>query len=179
MIRAAILTIAVVLPTTHARPQAGKPSEGTPETGQASVVAPFAEVLRLVQDKGWRANFDALCVTFEMPEGVGRCIFKQISIQDTTGRGDPRAINISEFSGPEGSYIFAFHLAPLAGEFFIISPRGELVRAYYRAKGRGYEPLPNDAVMEEFKLDMDYWITNLNRIKTGLDAAPGGRRAPQ
>ena len=63
-----------------------------------------------------------------------------------------------------------FHLRPLAGEFFIVSPDGILMRAYLRFKGTDYSRVPNEEVQQEFDKNLAYWTTNLSRLKKGLEA---------
>ena len=130
----------------------------------------FGDVVRLVQERGWRTDFQDLCRQLDLPELADRCVFRQLSIQDDLERGYPRGINVAETSA-NGAVVFLFHLNPLLGEFFIVSADGALLRAYTRAHGRGYERIPNETVSEEFSADIAYWITNFERLKRGLDAA--------
>jgi hypothetical protein len=130
--------------------------------------ATFGDVLRLVQERGWRTDFHGLCRELELPE-FDRCVFRQLSIQDDRERGYPRGFNVAESGG--SAIVFLFHLNPLLGEFFIVSAEGTLLRAYTRAHGRGYERIPNETIREEFSADIAYWVTNFERLKRGLGAA--------
>ena len=153
-----------IRPAQHARPQVN--------------ASAFADLLRFVQEKGWSTNLRQLCETLGLPEGAGNCMFRQIAVQDETERSHPRGLNVSSFSGPGGRYVLMFHLQPLTGEFFVVSPEGTLVRAYYRAVGGDYEPLPNDAVRDEFLADLHYWVSNLERLKAAVHRTPSGSEAP-
>lgn len=131
--------------------------------------------MQLVKAKGWRANLGPICQEFFLePLGVD-CIFKQISVQETQGRSDPRGFNVRAGTD-EVSYLLIFHLGPLVGEFFIASPQGELLKTFIRTKGRGYEPIPNDTVRDEFFADLTYWKDNFDRIRTGLESQSGRPR---
>lgn len=140
------------------------------------VVVKSAEVMdvaKFVEEKGWRAHLGPLCAEFELNTPETECIFRQISVQEIQSRGDPRAFNVPIRPGQTIPYFLIFHLGPLVGEFFIVSPEGHLLRAFYRVKGQGYERLPNGDVQEEFQVDVLYWIRNLERVKQGLDFESG------
>ena len=130
--RAALLFIMIAATLTAANAfDRGAELEPTLQLAQAHPPAPtFDDVLQFVRLHGWRANLDKLCTEFGMPEGHGKCMFRQISIRDETERGYPRGLNISDFAGPNGPYVLIFHLTPLFGEFFIVSTQGELLRAF-------------------------------------------------
>jgi hypothetical protein len=126
----------------------------------------IAEVIRLVEERGWRVNLGPICAAFDLPLSSGECVFKQISVSETEGRGDPRGFNVPVETPPGDPYVLVFHLGPLVGEFFVVRPDGELIRAFYRAKGTGYRPLPNEDVSDEFKIDIRYWLDNFSRLKS-------------
>lgn len=142
---------------------------------QSSHSAELSEVLELVRTKGWKADLGQICDEFGLEPLGSDCIFKQISVQEVQGRGDPRGFNVPVGAG-DVSYVLIFHLSPLVGEFFIVSPQGELLKAFIRTKGRGYEKIANDDVRDEFRADLAYWKDNFTRIRTGLDDQSGGRR---
>jgi hypothetical protein len=133
---------------------------------------PFAEVVRVVAQKGWTANLGRMCVELGLATAPSGCLFRQISVQETEGRGDPHAVNVPlEASEP---YALVFHLGPLAGEFFVVTPDGSLKAAYIRTKGSGYSRLPDSEAEPSFRSDLAYWRNNLERIGRGLEtpAAP-------
>ncbi len=136
-----------------------------------SQAADISEVVELVAAKGWKANLGRICSAFGLDIPDHQCVFRQVSVQEIEGRGDPRGFNVPP-SGPGGrpDFIVMFHLGPLVGEFFVASPGGELLKAFYRAKGREYEELPLDHVREEFERDLQYWLKNLSRVRSGLGA---------
>lgn len=124
-----------------------------------------SDVVRLVKEKGWYVNLGTICAEFDIGD-PNNCVFKQISVEDEhESRQYPRAFNVSEGAS---SNLIMFHLTPLVGEFFILSADGQFLKAFYRAKGRGYDPLPADDVRQEFNADLNFWIENLDRLAQGL-----------
>ncbi len=139
---------------------------------QQSAQAPtptFSEVIEFVQKQGWQVNLGALCVQIGLPQDGGNCVYKQINVEEIKGRGDPRGFNVPAISSGPVAHVLVFHLSPLVGEFFVVSPRGELIKAYYRSKGTGYNPIPNAEVEQEFKKDLAYWMENFDRVKRGFE----------
>ena len=134
----------------------------------------FPEVVQYVQQQGWRADLGDMCTKFELPRSGDDCIFRQLSLQDQReARSDPRGFNVPAVpaiwnTGPH--YVVIFHLRPLVGEFFIVSPDGILMRVYLRFKGTDYSRVPNEEVQQEFDKNLAYWTTNLSRLKKGLEA---------
>jgi hypothetical protein len=142
---------------------------------QSSDSAELSEIVEFVQLKGWRADLGRICQEFSLEPFGADCVFKQISVQEVQSRGDPRGFNVRV--GAEGvSYVLIFHLGPLVGEFFIVSPQGQLLKTFIRTKGRGYEQISNDEVRDEFRTDLAYWTDNLDRIRAGLDSQSGRRK---
>jgi hypothetical protein len=130
--------------------------------------AEFADVVQTVQGFGWQKDLGNLCSRFRLD--AASCTFKQLSVRDSQAQDHPRAFNVPE----QGRELLMFHLRPLVGEFFVVSPQGKLMRAYYRAVGRDYEQLPPHEAEAEFQADLRYWLDNLDRLKQ----ASSGRSAP-
>lgn len=139
----------------------------TPRTSGAEGAA-FADVFRLVQERGWRVDFKDLCADLGLLELTMNCLFRQLSIRDESERGYPRGFNVSEQPGSQGFVVFLFHLNPLIGEFFVLSAEGKLLRAYVRTRGRGYAQVSNEAVGDEFEADVAYWTANCDRLRRGF-----------
>lgn len=137
--------------------------------------AELPEIVQMVKANGWRANLGPMCQEFSLEPLAVDCIFKQISVQETQGRSDPRGFNVRAGTDVV-SYVLIFHLIPLVGEFFIASPQGELLKTFIRTKERGYESISNDAVRAEFFADLTYWKDNFDRIRTGLESQSGNPR---
>lgn len=135
----------------------------------APPAATFSDVVEFVQKQGWQANMRSLCTLLHLPPDSSNCIFKQVSIAEAVGRGDPRGFNVPAISSGAVTHVLVYHLGPLVGEFFVVSPQGDLIKAFYRSKGTGYNPIPNADVEEEFKKDLAYWIENFDRVKQGLE----------
>jgi hypothetical protein len=142
---------------------------------QGADSAELPEIVELVKAKGWRANLGRLCQEFSLEPFGTDCIFKQISVEEVQGRGDPRGFNVRAGVG-EVTYVLIFHLGPLVGEFFVASPQGELLRAFIRTKGRDYEQISNAVIHGEFLMDVAYWKDNFTRIRAGLDRQNGPPR---
>lgn len=130
----------------------------------------ITDVVRLVQTQGWSVNLGDMCDKMSLPEKGANCIFQQISVEETVGRGDPRGFNVRTPSDAAPKHILIFHLKPLAGEFFLVSPEGNLLKAFVRFKGSDYSLVPNEEVREEFNADIEYWKKNFTRLKLGLEA---------
>lgn len=142
---------------------------------QSTGAAELSEIVELVKAKGWSANLGRLCQELSLEPLGADCMFKQISVEEVQGRGDPRGFNVRA-AADEVSYVLIFHLGPLVGEFFVVSSQGELLRAFIRTKGRDYEQVPNDVVHGEFLSNVAYWKSNLTRIRDGLDSQTGQRK---
>lgn len=134
----------------------------------------FSDIVQFVREKGWRINLGEICQKLQLPHGSDGCIFQQLSVQEAEGRSDRRGLNVPVFSGPLPSYVMIFHLNPLVGEFFIVSPDGELINAFLRFKGSDYSRVSNNDVREEFDKDIAYWAKNIVRLKKSLAAKPSG-----
>ena len=99
----------------------------------------FSDVVQYVQQHGWRVDLGDMCTKFELPRSGDDCIFRQLSLQDQREAGsDPRGFNVPAVWNTGPQYVLIFHLRPLVGEFFIVSPDGILMRAYLRFKGTDY-----------------------------------------
>jgi hypothetical protein len=129
----------------------------------------IADVIKWVQERGWDINHEPLCAELKLVPTSAGCNFKQVSVQELDGRGDPRSFNVPAGSASVMPYVLVFHLGPLVGEFFVVSPEGQLLTAFVRRKGTGYSQIPNNDVQEEFRKDLAYWIDNFARLTRGLD----------
>jgi hypothetical protein len=125
----------------------------------ATRAAEFADVVQAVHGSGWQKNLGNLCAHFGL-DAAG-CLFRQLSVRDPQAQDHPRAINVPE----NGRELLLFHLRPLVGEFFVVSPEGKLMRAYYRETGRDYKRLPLAEAEAEYQADLRYWLNNLERLK--------------
>ena len=138
----------------------------------------FTAVVKVVIEQGWRVDFGKLCTELALDLPDGSCVFKQVSIQDDKDRGYPRGFNVPLNRDGTVPFVMIFHLSPLVGEFFIVSAEGQLIKAFYRTKGAGYQPLPNGEVQDEFEADLAYWLANHSRIEQVLEELraqnPGG-----
>ena len=137
----------------------------------------FSDVVQYVQQHGWRADLGDMCTKFELPRSGNDCIFRQLSLQDQReADSDPRGFNVPAVWNTGPHYVLIFHLRPLVGEFFIVSPDGILVRAYLRFKGTDYSLVPNEEVQQEFDKNFAYWTTNFSRLKKALEAERPGQK---
>ena len=65
--------------------------------------------------------------------------FKQFSVDELFGSGAQHGFNVPATSMSEISYVLLYHLRPLVGEYFIVSPKAQLVSVFVRAKGTEYD----------------------------------------
>lgn len=144
------------------------------QNGSASAI--FLDVVRLVERQGWRTSLGDMCTKFWLPAGGNDCSFLQLSVQETEGRGDPRGLNVSVSPNSGTPYVLIFHLNPLVGEFFVVSPDGALLRVFVRFKGADYKRISNEEVREEFNKDIAYWMGNFVRLKSALEAERSGNK---
>lgn len=136
---------------------------------QRPLAAELPDIIAFVESNGWRADFGSMCVNFGLASPAD-CVFRQISVRETEGNGYPRGINVPPRVGNEIPYILLFHLTPLVGEFHVVSAQGELLKTFYRAKGRGYDQVPNNEFRDEFIADLKYWMENFERLRAGFDS---------
>jgi hypothetical protein len=137
----------------------------------------FSDVVQFVQQQGWRVDLGDMCTKFELPGSGDDCVFRQLSLQDQReARSDPRGFNVPAVWNTGPHYVMIFHLRPLVGEFFIVSPDGILMRAYLRFKGTDYSLVPNEEVQQEFNKNFAYWTTNFSRLKKAIEAERPGQK---
>jgi hypothetical protein len=118
-----------------------------------------------------------MCTKFELPRSGDDCLFRQLSLQDQReAPSDPRGFNVPAVWNTGPHYVVIFHLRPLVGEFFIVSPDGILMRAYLRSKGTDYSLVPNEEVQQEFNKNSAYWTTNFSRLKKAIKAGRPGQK---
>ena len=139
---------------------------------QRTVNPTFADVVTFVAGKGWVVNLGPLCGHLEIQAGTSACVFRQVSVEETEAHSGPRGFNVPADSSEHPPHVLIYHLGPLVGEFFIVSPEGQLLKAFLRRKGTGYSSVPLDEVREEFAKDAAYWTVNLARLKEGLRLSP-------
>jgi hypothetical protein len=85
-----------------------------------------------------------MCAAFKLGS-EGDCNFKQMAVSESPpGTVDSHGFNLPENSTRPDSYVVIFHLSPLVGNFFVVSPEGILKASYYRAKGEDYTEIPNE-----------------------------------
>jgi hypothetical protein len=141
--------------------------------GAIAATAAFTDVISFVSERGWAASLGPLCKQFGIGDSGTSCVFRQVSVQETVGRGDPLAFNVLESDRNDPRKILIFHLGPMVGEFFVMSREGRLLNAFVRRVGFGYESVPLDEMEDEFKKDSFYWLENFDRIRAGLPRRDG------
>ena len=98
------------------------------------------------------------------------CKFKQIAVSEAPpGTIDNHGFNvrIGSVNGP--TELMIFHLTPSRGNFFVLSPTGELRAAFKRGIGYDYTPVPRDEGQHALAIALAFWRTNLESMKA-LDA---------
>lgn len=160
-----LLAAAVLIPwmVGSAWPQPSKNS-----TAAAKLVP---ELTNIVQRHGWPADMARMCVAMKLGKEAD-CKFKQISVSASEpGTVDNHGFNVPLGDGPV-TYIVIFHLGPLVGNFFVVSPDGELKAAFYRAKGVDYTKVPLQDARRAFDASMAFWNDNLPMLKKMIAKGP-------
>ena len=106
-----------------------------------------------------------MCAAFKLGS-EGDCNFKQMAVSESPpGTVDSHGFNLPENSTRPDSYVVIFHLSPLVGNFFVVSPEGILKASYYRAKGEDYTEIPNEDADRAFAAAVAFWKRNLPNLK--------------
>ena len=158
------LGLALLLPAGAARAQ------GATAPSAALVV----ELKALVAQYGWPANLGRLCATMRL-DSAEDCRWKQISVSV----GEPGTLDSHGFhvraAAPEGDML-VFHLKPLVGEFFLVSPTGELRAAFYRSPGADYAQIAVSEARPGFEASMAFWDRSLTSLREEFSKGGGPRR---
>jgi hypothetical protein len=166
-----VLVLLAVLAAAHGHADELK-GQRTRVAQTVPLEATLSEIIDFVRQHGWSANLGDVCAKFEVAKFSPDCRFLQISVQDDSVGGEPKGFNLPIITRGELPYVLIFHLGPLVGEFLIVSPKGDLIASYVRAKGRDYERISNDEARSAFNREVSYWKTNLWRLKQAKDADP-------
>lgn len=119
---------------------------------------------------GWKADMGRMCRAFELFPSAN-CTFKQIAVSDApTGILDNHGFNIRIGNANGPTELVIYHLTPWRGDFFVVSPTGELRASFKRAKGIDYTPVPLAEGRQAFARALAYWRANLEKVKA-LDAS--------
>ncbi len=127
--------------------------------------ASFAAVVWFVQAKGWRADLGPVCKEFGVAHLTPDCIFKQISVEVVGGSEVSQGFNVPMSATESIPYALLFHLHPLVGKFFIVSPSATLQAAFVRSQGTGYSRLPNEIAQWSFESEIAFWLASLGKIR--------------
>lgn len=138
---------------------------GPATSEQMSAEASLSVLIEFVQDSGWRARLGPVCMKLGVGHLTPECIFKQISVEDDSGKAYPHGANVPVVSTKQIPYVLLFHLNPLIGEFLIVSPRAELIAIYVRSKGTDYQQISNEQGQRALNAELKFWSTNLDKIK--------------
>ena len=134
--------------------------------------AMMSELVGIVREHGWPANMGRMCATFNLGS-ESNCNFKQMAVSEgSPGTVEDHGFNLPEISTGPDSYVVIFHLTPLVGNFFVVSPEGTLKASFYRAKGVDYTEIPNEDARRAFAVAGAFWKQNLPKLKD-LIAAGG------
>ena len=131
----------------------------------ADRAALVAELTNIVGSNGWTADMGRMCVAMRLGS-QSDCKFKQLSVSSNEpGTIDSHAFNVPLGNVGSVNYVVIFHLGALVGDFFVVSPDGELKAAFYRAKGTDYAEIPIQDGRRAFEASLFFWNENLTRIK--------------
>ena len=170
------ITVAAVLLCATIEVPSAQPA-GSNRPGQAADAGPVvSELMGIVGKHGWAANLGRMCVVFRHGAET-ECKFKQIAVSGgEPGTLDNHGFNVPLTSTAEASYVLIFHLGPLVGNFFLVSPKGELKASYYRAKGVDYTEIPTEEAGRAFAGEITFWRENLPKLKESIAAGNPPRR---
>ena len=140
-------------------------------SGKTDRAVLVSELTTIVERDGWRSNLGRMCVAMKLgPEAD--CKFKQISVSpNEPGTTDSHGFNVPLSDAGSVMYVVIFHNGPLVGNFFVVSPQGELKASFYRAKGIDYTEVPIAAAHRAFDTSLAFWRDNLQTLK---DLIAGG-----
>ncbi len=133
----------------------------------AQSFAPLADVIAFVQLHGWSVDLAYLCKGLALTETNNKCLFQQIAIHTKTSELDDHGFNVPTDEFPP-LHVVIYHVSPLAGEFFLASKDGRLIKAIYRARGTDFKPMSNERGNDAFKAELAFWQSNLIRIESDV-----------
>ena len=103
-------------------------------SGATDRVALVSELTRIVVKHGWPTDLGRMCVAMKLGSEVD-CKFMQVSVSPSEpGTVDSYGSNVPLRTVGPDPYVVMFHLGPLIGDFFVVSPQGRLEASFYRAK---------------------------------------------
>ena len=142
-----------------------KAALGQDQHGVVDRAALVMELTNIVAQRGWVVDMGRMCVAMQL-RSQADCRFKQLSIS----AGEPGTIDNHGFNVPldkvgPSPYVVIFHLGPLVGNFFVVSPDGELKAAFYRAKGVDFTEIPMQNARRAFDASFIFWSENLTKLK--------------
>jgi hypothetical protein len=153
---------------------AAEPPASTPHV-QTFDPAMMSELIGIVREHGWSASMGRMCAAFKLGS-ESNCNYKQMAVTESPpGTVDNHGFNLPEISTGPDSYVVIFHLTPLVGNFFVVSPDGTLKASFYRGKGVDYTEIPNEDASRAFAAAVAFWKQNLPKLKDLIAAggAPG------
>lgn len=126
--------------------------------------ASLSDVIVFVQRRGWSVDLGFLCKGLALKGTGDKCLFRQIAIHAKTAELDDHGFNvpIDEFAP---SYAVIYHVSPLAGEFFLVSKEGKLLKAIFRARGQDFEPMSDERGSTAFAAELAFWQNNFAQIE--------------
>jgi hypothetical protein len=129
-----------------------------------------SQLTSIVVRHGWPTDLGRMCVAMKLgPEAD--CKFTQVSVSPSEpGTVDSYGFNVPFRSTGPAKYVVIFHLGPLVGDFFVVSPQGKLKAAFYRAKGIDYTDVPPADARRAFDASIVFWRTHLQSLKTLIAA---------
>jgi hypothetical protein len=135
-------------------------------SGMTDRAALMSELTSIVTREGWPTDMGRMCVAMKLsPEAD--CNFTQVSVNPSEpGTVDSYGFNVPLRSGGPPTYVVIFHLGPLVGDFFLVSPQGQLKASFYRAKGIDYTEVPLADARRAFDASVEFWRTHLQSLKT-------------
>jgi hypothetical protein len=139
-------------------------------SGISDRAALVSKLTRIVVRHGWPTDLGRMCVAMKLAPKTD-CKFRQISVSaNEPGTIDNYGFNVPLRKPGPATYVVIFHLGPLVGDFFVVSPQGKLKASFYRAKGVDYTEVPIADARRAFDASMVFWGNNLQPLKNLIAA---------
>lgn len=135
--------------------------------GGPQAFAPLADVIAFVERRGWSVDLAYLCKGLSLTEPADECRFRQVAVHAKIKTLDDHGFNIPTFESPP-LHVVIYHAGPLAGEFFLASTDGTLIRAVFRARGTDFKAMSDERASTAFKNELAFWQSNFAGIERAV-----------
>ncbi len=138
--------------------------------------SPLADVVTFVELHGLPTDLGYLCKSLSLTDASRKCRFWQIAIHTKSTKWEDHGFSVPVDEVPP-LHIVIYQFTPLAGEFFLLSVDGKLMRAVLRARGTDFIPMSDERARAEASIELAFWQNNLVAIERDVTSA-GSRSTP-